>query len=92
MTNKVKNQTTRIPNVYLINLDKLVVRKHLISSYGNPSNAYPAENTNGEKILISVNHEVGLTIRTFRENGDVYSECYDKNGIFLQRGINGRWK
>lgn len=81
-----------IPLLLLSNFDRLSIRRIILRCYGSPSNAYQMVNGNGEDVLMSVNRDTGILIRTFKKDGTVVLDAYDKDGISQGRANGGTWK
>lgn len=82
----------KIPNELTCKFSDINVRKELIRKYGDSHFPFSGTNENGESVLVSIDKERGITVRTEQTNGWVRINYYDKDGLYEGESYDGRWK
>ena len=80
-----------IPNELSSRFSDIEVRRQIIQQYGDNPNMFVGENTDGEKVVLSVSRKNGIVLNTYQDNGWLRVDYYDAEGYFEGETFDVRW-
>ena len=82
----------QIPDSLASEFSNLDVRRQIIERFSDNSEFYVGTNAFGDRILLNVSQERGITLKTYQANGWLRVTYYDADGFYVGETFEGRWK
>ena len=82
----------QIPDSLALEFHKLEVRQQIIEKFSDNAEFYVGNNAFGDRIILNVSRETGITLQTYQANGWLRITYYDPNGFYAGETFDGRWR